>query len=407
MSRTAKILAALLHLLLALGLPRSAGAQAFGIQDRANAAAELVVLGVSQAIAALPPAAAQSFSYDFDPQLQTFTRSEQLGPTVLRSTETLPRGALTARIATTYFALSNRQPPIDYEITGLPMPLYTKFGAGVDAKVGIINLSSSYGLLDRVELYVNVPLTVVSATARSSFVSYASEADLPIEEATIVAAPSIRSLDTNLADGTLIIREGSVDKLNASFNDGTSVGLGRVSLGTKALVVRGSLVSAAVSLDVFLPSPSSAEFAGPDSFAIVPRAISSLRLTKAARLHADAGYDYDTEYAELRSFTWSFGGSYAFSGATLDGGVAGNVFAEGIEWTPSRFVQPPGSLVDVPLEFQALGDNQLGTNYVNFLLGAKIAIASNTVLSGSVYVPLNDVGIRPAAAGTLALELTF
>jgi hypothetical protein len=127
------------------------------------------------------------------------------------------------------------------------------------------------------------------------------------------------------------------------------------------------------------------------------------------KLHIDVGYDHDTDFAQLRRFVWNTGASYAMRGFTVDAGVGGSKFTKGIQWTPPQFTQPPeeNSPVNVPLQFTALGDTTLGTNYVDFLLGLKGQILDNAVISGTVNVPLNNEGIRPIAVGTLAFEMYF
>ncbi|MEW6268454.1 MAG: hypothetical protein AB1689_04050 [Thermodesulfobacteriota bacterium] len=380
---------------------------AFGVQQRADAARQLIILGVSQGISSLPPTTGQSFVYEYDEALDTYKATGLLGPTAYRSPLTLGKGKMSLRVAGSYFELVNTQNPIDYEVTGLAQPVFTKFGLKVNAKVGLFNLAYSYGVLDWLEVNINVPITIVDAQAKSSFVTLASAADEPIEDAPVAAATSLAALDANLADGDLIVREGTVNQLGAAFREGTTAGLGRVSIGGKALFLNSEYVDMAFSMEVFFPSPSEPSYSGPDSGAFLPRLIAAVNMTNEAKLHVDVGYDHDTEFAQLRRFVWNTGASYAIPGFTVDAGVGGSKFSKGIEWTPSSFVQPPGQEIDVPLTFTALGDNTLGTNYVDFLFGVKGQVLENAVVSGSVNVPLNSDGIRPEAVGTVAFEMYF
>jgi len=390
--------------------PAGARAQsngAFGVQQRANAAQQTIILGVSQGVSSLPPTTGQSFVYELDPELDTYKATGLLGPTAYRSPLTLGQGKMSLRVAASYFELSNTQNPINYEVNGLAQPLFTKFGLKTDAKVGLFNIAYSAGVLEWLELSVNFPITIVEAKAKSSFVTLASAANDPIGDAPVAAATSIDALDANLADGDLIIREGTVNQLGANFNEGTSAGLGRVSLGGKALFLQSEYVDMAFSLEIFLPSPSEDEYAGTNSAAFLPRLITAINVAEGAKIHIDAGYDKDTEFSELSRFVWNTGASYAMPGFTVDTGVGGSVFNRGIEWTPSSFTQPPGQEIDVPLQFTALGDNTLGTNYIDYLFGVKGQILENAVISGAVNVPINSDGIRPAAVGTVAFEMYF
>lgn len=380
---------------------------AFGVQQRANAAQQMILLGVSQGISNLPPTSGQSFVYEYDEALDTYKSTGLLGPTAYRSPQTIGKGKMSLRAAGSYFELSNTQNPINYEVTGLASPLFTKFGLKTNATVGLFNIAYSYGVLEWLELSVNFPIAIVDAKARSSFVTTASAANEPVGDAPVAAATSIEALDRNLSNGALIIREGTVNQLGANFNEGTSAGLGRVSLGGKALFLQTEYVDAAFSLEIFLPSPNEKEYAGPDSGAFLPRLITAFKLFEGAKAHVDVGYDHDTEFVELRRFVWNTGVSYAMPGVTFDTGVGGSKFNRGIEWTPSSFVQPPGQEIDVPLTFAALGDNTLGDNYVDFLFGVKGQVLENAVVSGAVNVPLNSDGIRPEAVGTVAFEMYF
>src|SRR6185369_14758681 len=73
---------------MALLAPASARAQsnaAFGVQQRADAAQQMILLGVSQGVSSLPPTSGQSFVYEFDEALDTYKATGLLGPTAYRS----------------------------------------------------------------------------------------------------------------------------------------------------------------------------------------------------------------------------------------------------------------------------------------------------------------------------------
>src|SRR5262245_52310620 len=99
---------------------RPAGAQGnpnqFGGQDRADAASRMIVLGVQQGISSLPPTSGQSFTYEFNPDLDTYVTSERLGPTSFRSPQIIGAGKFSIRAAASYFELSNTKGPIEYAV---------------------------------------------------------------------------------------------------------------------------------------------------------------------------------------------------------------------------------------------------------------------------------------------------
>lgn len=117
-----------------------AHAQPLGVQDRADAASRMILLGVAQGINSLPPASAQSFSYEYDAQLDTFVPSAQLGPAVFRSPRAIGPGQLSLRVASSYFELYGDMGTIPYRVTGFPgePELFTRLGLEVGAKVGLI-----------------------------------------------------------------------------------------------------------------------------------------------------------------------------------------------------------------------------------------------------------------------------
>ncbi|HVO22680.1 MAG TPA: hypothetical protein VMW56_03530 [Candidatus Margulisiibacteriota bacterium] len=181
--------------------------------------------------------------------------------------------------------------------------------------------------------------------------------------------------------------------------------MGRISLGVRHLLYADRVVELAPMFEVYFPSPSEGEFAGSDSPAILPRLVAAFALPYAAKLHVDAGYDYDFDHDELRRFVWNFGLSLGLGGlATFDAGVGGSKFNQGVQWTPSTapFTNANGSGT-----IQALGDTRLGSNFIDALGGMKFRLSDRSVISGAVSVPLNNQGFRAAAVGTVAAEFYF
>ena len=190
------------------------------------------------------------------------------------------------------------------------------------------------------------------------------------------------------------------------FNNGTHVGVGRISLGAKALLYADKILELAPMLEFYFPSPSQAEFAGSDSPAILPRLVAAFTLPRAAKLHVDAGYDYDFDHDELRRFVWNFGPSLPIGGwVTLDAGVGGSKFSQGVRWTPNS--APYNDFNGQPGTIQALGDTRLGSNFIDALCGIKFRLSDKSVISGAVNVPVNNEGFRAAAVGTVAAEFYF
>jgi len=388
----------------------------FGGQDRADAASQMIVLGVQQGISSLPPTSGQSFTYEFDPTIANWVTSEQLGPTALRSPQTVGANKFSIRAAASYFELAETKQPIVYQVNnsaGTPFGV-AKIGLQADAKVGLMNFGANYGITDRIEVTLNVPVVVVDAQASQIFSTRTNALNLPPQEAPISGEPVIGGdvagaaalLNQDLQPGgPLSLRTNTFSQLGFNFNEGTHAGVGRISVGGKGVLYADKLWQVAFAPEFFCNSPNQSQFSGSNSPAILPRFIVAGKATEQARLLMDAGYDYDFDHNELRRFVWNGGGSYALTGVTLDAGVGGSTFNEGIKWTPT--VAPFTDAAGNNGTIQALQSNRFGRTFVDFLGGVKVRVANKTILSGSVNVPLNNEGFRAAAVGTLAVEQYF
>jgi Putative MetA-pathway of phenol degradation len=296
---------------------------------------------------------------------------------------------------------------VNYDISGIqPTPLRTKFGLDASARVGLVNLAGSYGIGRSVEMYINFP--IVFADTHAAELIVAGRGSPSNDE----RAVSPEQLEQQLGPGgSLEVRKVSFAEKGAGseFQEGTHVGLGRITIGTKAVVYSRQWLRVALAPELLLPSPSAAEFAGTDSAAILPRAVVGLPLGHGADLYVDAGYDFDWKNDELRRFVWSTGGSLSFQRICLDVGVGGSQFNRGIKWTPDvttfENIDFAGNPQTVTLT--ANGKTTLGTTFVDFLTGVKAHISERSVLAGAVSVPVNNEGARPAAVGTVAVELYF
>ena len=267
-----------------------------------------------------------------------------------------------------------------------------------------MNFGGTYGITDRVEFTLNIPVVTVGAHASQLYVS-SSDYSVPPQDARISGAATVAAMNQKIQSGELFVRNDSFNSLGFDFNQGTHAGVGRISVGGKGVLYADKLWQLAFAPEFFCPSPNQDQFSGSNSPAVLPRFIIAGKATEQARLLMDAGYDYDFDHNELRRFVWNGGGSYAISVATFDAGIGGSTFNEGIQWTPS--IAPFTDLDNKPGTIHALQSNRFGRTFIDFLGGVKVRVANKTVLSGSVNVPLNNEGFRAAAVGTLAVEQYF
>jgi hypothetical protein len=198
-----------------------AGAQddPFGLQSRADAASQMIVLGVQQGISSLPPTSGQAFAYDYNAELGSFVESEQLGPTVLRSTTTIGANKFSLRGAVSYFDLSETFDPINYAVTGPTVPgvAYTKFGMVANARVVLLNFAATYGFTDRIEATVNFPVTVVDAQASQIYTTFPPPFPPPQDARIAAVTGSVANLNAALAAGDVVLLQLARRQLQRRF----------------------------------------------------------------------------------------------------------------------------------------------------------------------------------------------
>jgi hypothetical protein len=411
----------------ALGQATPAGAD-LGRGFRADAAHLMVTLAVQQEISILPPTSGQSVSFVFDPELDTYERSDRMEPAGLRTPRLIGKGRIAVRLGASYFELAEAFRPAVYAVRpagGSEFVGATSFGLDASARVGVFNASATWGYSDTIDFSLNVPLTVVDASAseiapRTLFSRPFPAATSNIAIADLVA-PGTGQLRTpaqavaqDLANGRTFLGEGNFDDLaerglGTAFGGGTRVGVGRISLGVKTSLLATKSFESAFSLETFLPSPSEGDFSGTDTGAFVPRLLVRATPVEWLGLYTDAGYDWDTGLDELRGFVWGAGAAVFLPRVTLDAGFTGSLYQQGIEYTPKQLsgvvTDPSGGTVNA--EGIRVQDAELGTNLVDFVFGVKFALTPSLVLSGVANVPVTPDGFRPEAAGTLAIEGYF
>jgi hypothetical protein len=387
-------------------LAPEAGAQAsssqLGFQQRADAARDLIILAIQQGISSLPPTSGQSFTYTFDAELGTFVPSTVLGPTSFRSTQTVGKGMLSLRAAFSYFDLSEDFGPIDYKVLLRQFPdppgFCTRFGLDVNSNVGLFNFATNYGITDRIEVDLNVPIVLSNTSASQTFPSDDGGQSVRIDQCAKLGQDGAPIVSVPFS-GIALPGGQSVD-----FNEGTNVGVGRISIGAKWLFYATDQIDVAFFPEFSFPSPSQAEYAGSDSPAILPRVVFRGKVDPV-RIHVDVGYDYDFDNDTLRRFSWDTGLSLPITSpqSTFDVGMGGSVFNQGIQWTPpvAPILDENGQQVGA---VRALADTRLGNNFVDFLAGVKFRLTDHSVVSGAVNVPVNDEGFRAAVVGTVAFE---
>lgn len=394
--------------------------QDFGRSQRAEAANQLLVLGIQQAISSLPPTSGQTFRYEYNTELDAYSPSLQLEPVAFRTPEVIRAGQFSFRLAPSYFNLEDTFGPVFYETSdnaGKEEDGFTKFGLKLDAKVTVISLGLTYGLADNLEVTLGVPITIVDANAQSieTFIAETDDEGLPIRDGKGRLVPA-RSQTTGRpilgdapseADFNEFTRQGYLFSGYTELDGGTNVGISRISMGLKLKFVNSEYVIIAFNPEIMLPSAFQDEFSGSDSFAVAPRFVVKAPITEAARLYVDAGYEYDADVAQLRRIIWDAGLSIALPRSTLDLGVSGSEYNEPQSFTPKTAQSNPSTRFPQGLTLTALGETELGTSLIDVRLGGKVLITDDVVLSGTVVIPQSNDFFAPDVIGTLGVEYYF
>lgn len=386
----------------------------FGGQDRADAASQAIVLAVQHGISMLPPTSGQA--YTWKPSVYGGDWTYQTGPNSFRVPETVEQGATSVRLSASFFRATANLSPTPYRIlegVGGRNPGFTAFGLSIAANVGVLNLSATHGLAKNWEISLNLPLTLVDAAAEQAFPIERGDALAP--SPTVSGAPTLAELEGDLASGALLVRKQALTLSGNSFNEGAKVGVGRISIGSKYTLVdteakklSGSTAyQVGIVPELFFPSPSESQFAGSESFALALRLLGRAFITEELHAVADIGYEYDFRFEELRRVAWDAGVILSLDPTTVDLGFGGSVYAEGITWTPNVARTVPDPQYPSGLRLEALGNNRLSTNFVDFIAGAKVLLAPGVALGGTINVPIVGSALRPAIAATIDLEFYF
>jgi hypothetical protein len=413
----------------ALSVPaaRAQTPSAFGIEERFAAAKLLVILGVQQAISDLPPTSGQSFVLEYDPKLDLAVSSGRPGPSAFLAPETIGEHEIDVRAATSFFRLAKSFRPIDYEVTDTADPndvTYTKAGLDVSANVWVASFGVTYGLAKNLDLALGIPVVVVDASASASITTCQeaaaaencdTEPNPPIAAATVVGvrnraridAPGfLRGEDPVIRQRSGSAREFDTPQQPVPFDEGTHVGVGRITLAVKRSFALHERFVGALFGQLALPSPSADGFAGSDSVGLMARAVGAADVTRWARAYADVGYEYDTEFDELQRFLWNAGASFSVPAATVDLGFGGSVYTDAIHWTPTRTSVFSGEQMRAST-LVAIEDNAVSTSYASFRTGARLRLSDRATLSGVVSVPVTSGGFQPDVVATLALDVDF
>jgi hypothetical protein len=232
----------------------------------------------------------------------------------------------------------------------------------VDASVRIFSPAVTYGVTDRLDVSLLVPIVSVDLGVRSQYQLVISPENL---------TPGVH--DTNVLGGA----EPAVDQAR-----GSAIGVGDLVLGAKYQFVKGQSVEFAAALLAKLATGDEHDFLGSGETTLRPFLIASSTFRDVGGVplsitpHVNLGYEFDVEHFDRSTLRY----------------VAG--FEAGVK--------------QVTLAFEFLGShNQAGQDRIDGAVGVKWDIYKKWVLSGNVIFPLNNTGLRSDWITTFGAGITF
>lgn len=276
----------------------------------------------------------------------------------------------------------------------------------IDLKVHQFTLYSTFGLTNRIDVSVSVPILDVrlGVTSQAHIVRIA-----PADPNGLGAEPITGEYHYfNAADPV-----GSVDKTFTSFQ--TSSGIGDVTFRVKGTVLKRERAGVALGLDVRTPTGDERNFLGAGAPGVKPFLAASYRARVSP--HANIGFQWNGSSILAGSVASNTEGklpNQLFYSAGIDAGVTkrltaavdfvGQRLSSAVRLRQTTFVDPFGTAYpNVPQtalvkEAYTLADLALGAKYSPF---------GNLLLTGNVLLRLNKAGLRATAVPLVGISYTF
>jgi hypothetical protein len=336
-------------------------------------AAELGVFPFSSSVS--------GFTFAFEPALSTFVRTtETLGPLFAERAPTLGRGKLNVNASFTFFKYDELegQSLEDLQVEALHQPnvigsptaregfeLDTiRIHMDLDIRVWVLALAATYGLTDRLDIGILVPIAHVNMDVKA--------------RAEIITSPA------NTFPGVHTFVGGPESPIDQASGDAT--GLGDIVLRAKYYMLQSPLVDLAGAMLVKLPTGDEDNFLGTGDTTLRPFLVASRTFSNlfgsslSVTPHLNIGYEFNLDRPSRNTVEYVAG----FDVGTGKFIVAG-------EFLGSH--EPSGD---------GIGDNILTAS-----VGVKWNPWKQFLLAANAQFPLNDEGLRSHAILTFGVEYSF
>jgi hypothetical protein len=411
-----------------LGLP---GAAAGGNDVIANALRPLgSVLGAQIANQIPTLSTSAGYTYDYNPELEVYERSARtFGPLFSERAITLGQGKFNVNFSYTYLdfdqinghdlnKLTSRveraslngqdtfagliRPDLANQFNGLTQEqIFSEVIADLRLEAQIFDFSFTYGVLDNLDVNIDVPLvrTYAHMSVRQQ----------------ILDPRFVQLLDPNFAAQQPTIFDGPARDREDAF------GVGDVRLRSKYLGISGP-VRVAGLLDFVMPTGSKSDFQGTGDWRLGTFLIASGTLMEIFEPHAQAGVEWNINDVDISQAKYGVGVTSQvtdFAAITLDFigrsefGRLGRIPNSGrlprvdngefaTDANGNLLTDANGDFTGRPL-FVDIKRNDV----LDLALGTKIALTEQIILFATVTLPLNQDGLRAEFVPTGGIEASF
>jgi hypothetical protein len=321
------------------------------------------------------------FTFAFDPLLGTFvSTTETLGPLFAERAPTLGRGKLNVNVSFTYFkydkfegdsldslvVIARHQPdviPPRDERTSFELDTI-RINVDLDIRVWFLSLAATYGLTDRLDVGILVPIVHVDMDVRAQAEIVPSEENPFPGVHTFTGGP-----------------EAPVDQAS-----GEAIGIGDIVLRGKYHLVKSDLVDVAGAILVQLATGDEDNFLGTGTttvrpFLVLSRTFDAFPLPSLSWTpHLNVGFEFNIDRSDQSAIEYVIG---------FD--VGSKRFVVAVELIGSH--EPDG--------------DGIGDNILNASVGLKWNPFKRFIVAGNVQVPLNYDGLRSYVIPTVEVEYSF